>query len=125
MRQFGQLEAVVMDLMWAYDRPVTVREVLGDLRRDRSIAYTTVMTVMDNLHSKGLLDRDMSGRAYRYVPVHSREQHNALLMRELLASSQDRATTLLHFVEEMPAEDVARLREAVEDRTPSRRARPR
>lgn len=113
VRQLGQLEAVVMDLMWSYPEPVPVREVLADLQRERDIAYTTVMTVMDNLHRKDLLIRQMEGRAYRYQPTQSREEHTAALMGEVLASSSDRTATLLHFLEQMPPADVAQLREAL------------
>ncbi len=116
MRQLGQLEAVIMERLWSYGRPVPVREVLEDLQRDRNIAYTTVMTVMDNLHRKGLLTREMAGRAYRYQPTQTREQHNAAVMGEVLAGSSNRAATLLHFLEQMPAEEVARLREALANR---------
>jgi len=69
-----------MDRLWAWARPSTVREVLADLQRDRSVAYTTVMTVMDNLHRKGILDRRADVRAYRYVPVRSRAEHTADLI---------------------------------------------
>ncbi len=113
MRQLGQLEAVIMERLWSYGRPVPVREVLEDLQRDRNIAYTTVMTVMDNLHRKGLLTREMAGRAYRYQPTQTREQHNAAVMGEVLAGSSNRAATLLHFLEQMPPDEVARLREAL------------
>ncbi len=113
MRQLGQLEAAIMERLWSYGRPVAVREVLEDLQRDRTIAYTTVMTVMDNLHRKGLLTREMAGRAYRYQPARTREQYNAAVMGEALAASSDRAATLLHFLEQMPPEEVARLREAL------------
>ncbi|MDQ3474952.1 MAG: BlaI/MecI/CopY family transcriptional regulator [Actinomycetota bacterium] len=41
-----------------------MRAVLEDLRKTRSIAYTTVMTVMDTLHRKGILGRELDGRAY-------------------------------------------------------------
>lgn len=116
MRQLGQLETVVMDLMWSYSDAVAVREVLADLQRDRDIAYTTVMTVMDNLHRKGLLTRQMEGRAYRYRPAQSRAEHNATVMREVLASSSDRTATLLHFLEQMPASDLAQLRAALTGR---------
>ena len=61
-----------MDRVWAWDRPVLVREVLECLRRDRGIAYTTVMTVMEHLYRKGLLDRERDGRAYRYALAQSR-----------------------------------------------------
>ncbi len=46
-----------------------VREVVDDLSRDRSIACTTVMTVMENLHRKGWLRRQRDGRAWRYEPT--------------------------------------------------------
>ena len=50
MRQLGELEAVIMDRLWTWGRPALVREVVDDLHRDRPLAYTTVMTVMENLH---------------------------------------------------------------------------
>lgn len=116
MPKLGQLEAVVMDRLWSYERAASVREVLEDLQQDRSIAYTTVMTVMDNLHRKGLLTREMNGRAYHYSPAQTRDQHTAELMSEVLADSEDRATTLLHFLEQMPPDEVARLRRALDQR---------
>ena len=50
VRGFGELEAVVMDRVWEHGGPVTVRELFDELRRERAIAYTTVMSTMDNLH---------------------------------------------------------------------------
>ena len=94
MRAFGDLEAVIMDRLWDRATPATVREVLRDLQRHRTIAYTTVMTVMDNLHNKGVLARKRDGRAYLYWPVRSREEHNAELMKQVLAGSTDRTATL-------------------------------
>lgn len=61
-RQLGDLEDAVMTRVWQWNRPVTVREVLEDLQQERSIAYTTVMTVMDNLHQKGWVRREVDGR---------------------------------------------------------------
>ena len=116
MRQLGQLEAVIMDRMWSWGRPTAVREVLEDLQRDRDIAYTTVMTVLDNLHRKGILVREKDGRAYRYQPARTRENYTAALMDEVLAASGDRTTTLLRFMEQMPPAEVARLREALNQR---------
>ncbi len=118
MRELGQLEAVVMQRMWSLDRPVAVREILEHLQHDRAIAYTTVMTVMDNLHRKGLLTRELDGRAYRYQPARSREQHDAALMGQVLADSNDRGATLLHFLEQISPQEAARLREALEQRAP-------
>lgn len=114
MRQLGQLEAVVMGRLWSAARPVTVREVVEDLRQDRAVAYTTVMTVLDNLRRKGMVSRAKDGRAYRYQPRFTREEHTAALMEEVLASSGNRQATLLHFVEQIPAQEIARLREALD-----------
>ena len=66
MRQFGELEAVIMNSLWACGRPTLVREMVDDLQKDRQIAYTTVMTVMDNLYRKWWLRRHRDGRAWRY-----------------------------------------------------------
>jgi predicted transcriptional regulator len=60
MREFGDLEAVIMDVMWRRGAPTTVRDVHGQLAQARPIAYTTVMTVMDNLYRKGFLQREMT-----------------------------------------------------------------
>lgn len=115
MRELGQLEATVMQRIWEWDRQVAVREVLDDLKKDRVIAYTTVMTVMDNLFRKGFLDRELQGRAYHYRPTRSREQHTAHYMEHVMSRGGDLDATLLHFVEQMPVEEVAKLR-AVLDR---------
>src|SRR5258707_7699652 len=98
MRQLGELEAVIMDRLWEWGRPALVREVLDDLRKDRPLAYTTVMTVMENLHRKGWLRRDRDGRAWRYQPTGSRSGYTAALMSDALATSADRRTALAHFV---------------------------
>ena len=102
-----------MDRLWAWAHPVSVREVLENLQTERTIAYTTVMTVLDNLHSKGFLRRELEGRAYRYEPAQTREEHIATVMTEALDSSTDRAAALLHFVEQMSVEEATRLREAL------------
>jgi predicted transcriptional regulator len=105
VRGFGELEAAIMERLWTRSEPATVREILADLRNDREFAYTTVMTVLDNLHRKGWVTRELDGRAYRYQPVSSKQEYSAELMREALNSSGDNTTTLLRFVEEMtPAE---------------------
>ena len=55
MREFGELEMAIMDVMWAAESPCVVREVRERLRYGRPVAYTTVMTVMDILYRKGCL----------------------------------------------------------------------
>ncbi len=64
----GSLEAEILAVIWEQDE-TTVREVYETLRARRQIAYTTVMTVMNNLVKKHLLLQDRSGIAYVYRPA--------------------------------------------------------
>lgn len=113
VRRLGRLESTIMDRLWAWDRPTTVREVYDDLRTQRSVAYTTVMTVMDNLYKKGALDRELAGRAYLYRPTRTREDYVADLLEDALAASRDRTAALLGFVERLTPDEIAELRSAL------------
>jgi predicted transcriptional regulator len=117
-RPFGDLEATVMDLLWSAGRPLLVREVIDLMRPERAPAYTTVMTVMDNLHRKGWLRRTRDGRAWRYEPVLGRQAYTARLMHEALAVSDDRAGVLARFVEEIDPGDAAALAAALLEAAP-------
>ncbi|WP_041775685.1 BlaI/MecI/CopY family transcriptional regulator [Blastococcus saxobsidens] len=114
VRPFGDLEAVVMQCLWRRGAPATVREVLGELNGSRSLAYTTVMTVMDNLHRKGQLQRQMEGRAWHYTPTRTWSEHSAALLQEVLEEASDRDAVLMHFVADLDQDGVAKLRAAVE-----------
>ncbi|MEU6531713.1 BlaI/MecI/CopY family transcriptional regulator [Streptomyces sp. NPDC046928] len=112
-RPLGELEDAVMTRVWKWNRPVTVREVLEDLREERSIAYTTVMTVMDNLHQKGWVRREAEGRAYRYEAVSTRAAYAAALMNDAWSQSDNPAAALVAFFGMMSDEQRTALRDAV------------
>jgi predicted transcriptional regulator len=114
VRRLGELEAAIMDRLWSWGRPATVREVLEDLQQSRVIAYTTVMTVMDNLHKKGVLARDLEGRAYRYRATKTRDEYAADLLEDALSVSADRTAALLGFVGRLSPKELARLRRALD-----------
>ena len=113
MRGFGELEAVIMDRVWEHAEPVTVRDLHGELSAGRVIAYTTVMSTMDNLHRKGWLARVKEGKAYRYTATASRDEYSARLMREALDSGGDTQAVLSHFVAQMDGEESEMLRAVV------------
>ncbi|GHB68721.1 hypothetical protein GCM10010306_072860 [Streptomyces umbrinus] len=102
-----------MTRVWKWNRPVTVREVLEDLQQERSIAYTTVMTVLDNLHQKGWVRREAEGRAYRYEAVSTRAAYSAALMNEAWTQSDNPAAALVAFFGMMSPEQREALRDAV------------
>lgn len=113
VRRFGELEAVVMDRVWSREGMIPVREVFEDLRRQREIAYTTVMSTMDNLHRKGWLARERSGKAFLYWPTLTREEYSARLMRDALTGGGNPDLVLTHFLEQMNDEESARLHDVV------------
>ncbi|GGT00925.1 BlaI/MecI/CopY family transcriptional regulator [Streptomyces violaceus] len=102
-----------MSRVWKWNRPVTVREVLEDLQKERSIAYTTVMTVLDNLHQKGWVRREAEGRAYRYEAVSTRAAYAAALMNDAWSQSDNPAAALVAFFGMMSEEQRRALRDAV------------
>jgi predicted transcriptional regulator len=120
VRGFGDLEAVIMRRVWDHDGPVTVRELYEEMQRERAIAYTTVMSTMDNLHRKGWLARERDGKAYRYTAVASREEYSARLMGEAMAEAGDAEAVLSHFVAAMDGGQAEALR-AVLDRLAGKR----
>jgi predicted transcriptional regulator len=109
VKEFGELEAAIMDALWRADRPLVVREVREMMVYDRDIAYTTVMTVTNILYHKGLLEREKAGRAWRYWPCESREEHSARMMNEVLSGCGDPGTTMLRFIENFTDEEMTRL----------------
>jgi predicted transcriptional regulator len=80
--QLGPLEVDVMEAMWQFGAS-NVRDVVG--RLDRTLAYTTVMTTLDRLYKKGLLDREMTDRAFVYAPRVSREDWDRQRAGEMMA----------------------------------------
>ncbi len=78
----GTLEREVMDAVWRLG-PATVHDVRAAL--DDRVAYTTVMTVLDRLFRKGVLEREREGRAYVYSAAASPDQLQSTLALGLLA----------------------------------------
>jgi len=67
---FGALETRVLDALWKHSSPQSVRDLHPEFA---GVAYTTLMTTLDRLHRKGVLDREKAGRAFVYRPRQTRE----------------------------------------------------
>ncbi|MFD1150620.1 BlaI/MecI/CopY family transcriptional regulator [Saccharothrix hoggarensis] len=113
MRGLGELEAAVMDVLWRTAEPLKVREVLERLDTGKQLAYTTVMTVLDNLHRKGWVVRELEGKAYRYQPAMSRAEAASAALRDVLAASGDPEAVLLHFARSASDRETELLRKAL------------
>lgn len=67
------LELDCMNTLWPMGQG-TVREIRDNLAARRPRAYTTIMTIMDRLARKGVVERRKVGRAYMYRPNLSAEE---------------------------------------------------
>ena len=108
----GELEREVLVAVAAASAPVTANDVLAEL--GGALAYTTVMTTLARLETKGALTRTLSGRAYVYSLAGDPAQVDASLaahrMRRVLESRDDRAGVLARFVADLSKADEATLR---------------
>ena len=76
-------ELAIMKVVWRLEK-ATVRDVYEALRARRTIAYTTVMTMMKILEEKGYLKKALVERAYVYKPSRPRQQVVGAMVREFV-----------------------------------------
>lgn len=106
VEQLGALESELMVRLW--DRgEVSVRDLHAEL--GSRLAYTTIMTTLDRLYKKGLLDRRLTGRAFFYRPRIDKEIYNRQLTQHLLGiavqESGSREAVLSSFVDYVSESD--------------------
>jgi predicted transcriptional regulator len=116
-----------MEALWttAADSPqagCTAREIAVSLP---SHAYTTVLTVLDRLTRKGLVERLRDGRSHHYRPTGSRESYVAEVMLGALEATSDREAALVHFAETVSSDQAQVLRDALSRLAEARHGGPR
>jgi BlaI family penicillinase repressor len=79
------LELDCMNTLWPMGEG-TVREIRERLAERRPRAYTTIMTIMDRLARKGVVERHKVGRAYSYRANLSVEDARAQALGQVLES---------------------------------------
>jgi predicted transcriptional regulator len=111
-RGVGELEAEILAVLRAAGEPLSpgeVRERL-QLRDGRELSYSTVVTIVSRLHTKGLLSRQRSGRGFVYKPV-DQASLAAGRMNVALAAGEDHSAVLSRFVSGLSDRDARLLRE--------------
>jgi BlaI family transcriptional regulator, penicillinase repressor len=92
----GEFE--LMEILWSAGE-ASVREVWQNVIPRRPLAYTTVMTVLDKMHRKGILAQRKQGKAYIYSPAINREQALAAVVEHVLKTYfNDSPSELLRFI---------------------------
>jgi BlaI family penicillinase repressor len=99
-------ELEIMKLVWQRDT-ATVRDVYEALLERRKIAYTTVMTMMKILETKGYLKKRRQDRAFLYRPAHPKSQVIGGMIREFIdrVFNGSAEPLLVHLVKEHQLRD--------------------
>lgn len=111
-KMLGKLEAQIMEAMWSAEGPVSVEEVREVLAKSgKEAAYTTIMTTLGRLYTKGLLAREMRGKAYFYTPRVTRRELTSNVTKQvidgLMATFAEPA--MAYFVEALSDDDPSKL----------------
>jgi BlaI family transcriptional regulator, penicillinase repressor len=77
-------ELELMKIVWRLEDAVTVRDVYEEVRKQRPVAYTTVMSNMKTLEQKGHLTATQQDRAYLYRPARPKQQVISEMVREFV-----------------------------------------
>ncbi|MFD8194034.1 BlaI/MecI/CopY family transcriptional regulator [Streptomyces wuyuanensis] len=105
----GELEAQVLASLGRAPGPVTAAWVQD--RLGGGLAYTTVMTILTRLHTKGAVARERQGRSFQWIPVADEAGLAALRMRRVLDAETDREAVLACFVTALSPGDERLLRD--------------
>ncbi|MGG0658282.1 BlaI/MecI/CopY family transcriptional regulator [Rummeliibacillus pycnus] len=112
-RFFGPLEAKIMDILWNNDE-MTIKDVQHNLEKEKAMNFNTVMTVMNRLVEKGILQKRTEGRSSMYKPVQSRHEFLDTQSKEMTNELMDEfgnvvVSHMLDALEDVDDELVAKL----------------
>lgn len=118
-RQLGELEGSVMAALWEAGE-LTTPEIHDLVGRPRGLAYTTILTVLQRLARKGLVNASQAGKRHRYTPALSeseyRERRAESLAEELVGLGSTGVAAFFAEVERLDPEVVGALRRRLEPR---------
>ncbi|BDU11351.1 penicillinase repressor [Aurantimicrobium sp. INA4] len=114
-RNRGELEAAIMDILWASETALTAKEVQATFTENVP-AITTLITVLDRMCAKGQVTKSASGgRSFVFSATTNKVDHVTDLMNNALLSADDHVAALLHFAGTLSEDDRAFLRKAIDN----------
>ena len=111
-KMLGKLEAQVMEAVWENDSAVCVDDVREALATGgKDAAYTTIMTTLSRLFSKGLLAREQRGKAYYYTARVTRRELTSGVTKQVIDSllTTFAEPAMAYFVEALGEDDPGKL----------------
>jgi predicted transcriptional regulator len=113
-RQHGELEQLILDILWDSEAALTSQQILEAASPAGELALTTVLTVLSRLVEKDLVTREQGeGRSFLFSPAQSREQHSAQLMLSLFSNAGNPSLAFSHFAGGLTEEQLKALRESL------------
>lgn len=118
-RFFGPLEAKILDVLWG-NTEMTIKEVQQKLEKEKPTNFNTVMTVMNRLTEKGILQKRPEGRSSLYKPVLSRSEFLDAQSKEMTNELMEEFGTvvvshMLDALEEVDDDLVAKLEQKIKE----------
>jgi predicted transcriptional regulator len=93
-RQLTEAELRVMNALWAKER-ATVGEIVDAIDTRPPLAYSTVLTMLRILETKGFVRHQKEGRAFVYEPAVARSEARSGALQHLLSRFFDNSPELL------------------------------
>ena len=84
IRRLPDSELELMQIIWQKEPPVSRTEIEENLKKDHTLAATTILTLLTRLCEKGFLKLEKQGRANLYTPLISQREYLASESRSLL-----------------------------------------
>ena len=112
------VELEILHVLWEH-QPMTVREVVDILNQTRPRAYTSILSMLNVMFEKGLVQRELEGRAHLYRAKKSKERTLGTVVKDLLGRAFQGSTTSLitHVLEQSKpsADELEEIRRAIEN----------
>ncbi len=119
MNALGDLEVDVMGIVWGLNK-ATVKDVFEVMYERRGLAYTTIMTVMNRLAIKGILEQDKTSVPYIYRPLIERDQMANSMIGEvvdrLLEGSAGAVVSYLIDGDKIKSDEIADLKALIKEK---------
>lgn len=107
---FGKLEKPIMETLWIRGES-SVRDILEELNRSQGQTYSTLITVMNRLSNKGLLEKKKVGKTFFYTPAYTKTELLDIVSKKVIRGISELSlqTTILNFVDYISGKDSKQL----------------
>lgn len=84
LQRISDSEKQIMKIIWASGHPVTTREVMNNLPKDKLWKQSTVITFLSRLVEKGLLKATRISKAYHYEPCLMEQEYRNFEVKQFI-----------------------------------------